>query len=45
MPDILHKFNVHAPVQRVFDTFCTAEGLNAWWTLSASGTPEFGETY
>jgi len=45
MPDIFHKFTVHAPVQRVFDTFCTAEGLNSWWTLSANGAPELGETY
>lgn len=45
MPDILHKFKIQAPIQRVFDAFCTADGLNAWWTLTANGEPQVGEPY
>jgi uncharacterized protein YndB with AHSA1/START domain len=45
MPDILHKFQIAAPPDRVFDAFCSPEGLNSWWTLRSSGKPETGEAY
>lgn len=45
MPDILHKFQIKASPEKVFDTFCSPEGLNSWWTLRASGKPEMGAEY
>jgi uncharacterized protein YndB with AHSA1/START domain len=45
MPDILHKFQIAAPPAKVFDAFCSPEGLNSWWTLRCNGRPEKGELY
>lgn len=48
MPDIEHELVVAAPIDAVFRSFATADGLNAWWTLTASaearpgGRFEFG---
>lgn len=45
MPDIWHKFTVKASPQKVFDAFCTEQGLNSWWTLKSSGHPTLHATY
>jgi hypothetical protein len=45
MPDILHRFEVRAPVSRVFAMFADPRLLSEWWTAEADGVPETGETY
>ena len=45
MPDILHRFQVAAPVSRVFAMFSDPAGLDEWWTLKADGTAEAGAIY
>ena len=45
MPDILHSFHIKAKPDKVFDTFCSPEGLNSWWTLRSSGKPALAESY
>jgi uncharacterized protein YndB with AHSA1/START domain len=45
MADIVHKFPINAPAKKVFDAVSTPEGLDAWWTLRASGEPELGAEY
>ena len=39
MADILQDFPVNAPVERVFETVATPEGLDAWWTKRSAGQP------
>ena len=39
MPDILYRFPISAPVQRVFEAVSLPEGLDSWWTKSSRGTP------
>jgi uncharacterized protein YndB with AHSA1/START domain len=43
--DIVQEFTVKAPQERVFDTFATPKGLDAWWTKTSSGTPAEGSEY
>jgi uncharacterized protein YndB with AHSA1/START domain len=31
MPDILHRFTIDAPPERVHDLIATAEGVERWW--------------
>jgi hypothetical protein len=38
MPDMLHKFQIKAPAQKVFDTYCQAEKFN-------SGRKEFSNHF
>jgi uncharacterized protein YndB with AHSA1/START domain len=45
MADIFHDFPIKAPIERVFRAVSTAEGLDTWWTLRASGTAEEGAAY
>lgn len=45
MPDILHQFKIEAPPQEVFEAFCSARGLNNWWTAQSSGEPRLDNTY
>lgn len=45
MADILHQFNVNAPPQKVFDAFCTSNGLINWWPQRSSGQPKMGQEY
>lgn len=45
MPDILHQFQVAAPVQAVFDAFATPSGLDSWWTLQSEGQPTRDSLY
>ena len=46
MADILQEFTITAPQKRVFEAMATPEGLNRWWTKSATGeakeNAEFG---
>jgi uncharacterized protein YndB with AHSA1/START domain len=32
MPDILHRFTIDAPLERVHDLIATADGVGSWWT-------------
>lgn len=45
MPDILNDFPIAADVARVFHAITTPEGLDAWWTVRASGAPRDGAEY
>lgn len=45
MADILHQFRIEAPAEKVFEAFCSARGLNDWWTARASGEPKVDEVY
>jgi uncharacterized protein YndB with AHSA1/START domain len=45
MPDILHDFPIAAPIARVFDAISSPAGLDAWWTLGASGEVRVGADY
>ena len=45
MPDILHDFPINAPPARVFGVLCSSDGLSAWWTKAAAGTPGVGSRY
>lgn len=45
MPDILHRFTVAAPPERVAEMLLTPEGLNAWWTETARGRAARGARY
>lgn len=48
MPDIRHRVEISAPVERVFAAASTPEGISSWWTRdgvsgsgAAGGTLEF----
>ena len=45
MPDILHRFQVSAPVPRVFAMFSDPAGLDEWWTMTSAGVADAGEIY
>lgn len=45
MPHIFHNFPINAPLEKVFAAISTPQGLDCWWTKSASGIPALGETY
>jgi uncharacterized protein YndB with AHSA1/START domain len=45
MADILHDLPIRASIERVFRAVSTAEGLDTWWTLRATGTPHEGAEY
>jgi uncharacterized protein YndB with AHSA1/START domain len=36
MPDILHRFTIDAPNERVHDLIATKEGVERWWTGHAN---------
>lgn len=40
MADILQQLTIKAPQERVFEMFATPQGLDRWWTKTASGKPE-----
>jgi len=42
MVDILHRIGVVAPLDDVYRTVATPEGLAAWWTTETTGTGEVG---
>jgi uncharacterized protein YndB with AHSA1/START domain len=39
MPDILHRFTIDAPPERVHDLIASKEGVERWWT----GHPNSGD--
>ncbi len=43
--DILHDFPIDAPPDPVFHAVTSPEGLDRWWTLSSSGTPDAVSEY
>lgn len=45
MADINHIFSINESQKRVFEVIGSAEGLAAWWTLTAVGMPGPGEIY
>lgn len=45
MPDILQDFPIAVPASRVYEAVSSPTGLNQWWTMSASGTPQLGNHY
>ena len=45
MTEIHYQFPVRASAARVFAAIATPEGLDAWWTLQASGSPGAGNVY
>lgn len=45
MADILHRFPIKAPVERVFRAISTPAGLDTWWTSRSTGKPRVGEVY
>ena len=45
MPNIHHEFPVTGSRQHVFEAITRPGGLNAWWTLRASGIPEKSARY
>jgi uncharacterized protein YndB with AHSA1/START domain len=45
MPDILHDVWIQSKIEDVFRGITTPEGLDRWWTLKSTGTPEVGSTY
>ena len=42
MPDILHDFPIRATPATVFAAVSSPAGLDAWWTLGASGEANVG---
>ncbi len=45
MAHIIQEFTVKAPVERVFQTMGTPQGLARWWTDTSSGEPQEGAEY
>ncbi|MBC7843970.1 MAG: SRPBCC domain-containing protein [Gemmatimonadaceae bacterium] len=45
MADILHDLPIAAPVAAVFAAVSSPAGLDAWWTLGASGEARVGADY
>lgn len=43
--DILHDFPIAAAPTRVFEAITTPAGLDQWWTVRSSGTPQPGTEY
>jgi uncharacterized protein YndB with AHSA1/START domain len=43
--DISHELVIPAPIDRVFACVSTADGLNAWWTETASAEPRLAGGY
>ncbi len=42
MPDIMHRIEIHAPAERVYEAITTADGLRQWWTRDAAIEPKIG---
>ncbi|MFN0174428.1 MAG: SRPBCC family protein [Saprospiraceae bacterium] len=45
MAKIQHQFIVSAVAEKVFEAFCTPQGLDSWWPLHSAGKPEKGNIY
>ncbi len=42
MADILHKFVIKAPAEKVYEAISTQEGLTGWWAKQAIARAEVG---
>ncbi len=42
---IIHKLNIKAAAQEVFNGVSSPEGLDRWWTKGCTGRPEMGSLY
>ena len=42
MADILHRLNINAAPETVFDAIATPEGIRRWWTDDSTSEPEAG---
>ena len=45
MATIYHDFPVLASLSKIFGVLESAEGLSAWWSLTAAGTPGENELF
>ena len=45
MADIVHRFRIRAPAADVFRGISTPQGLDAWWSKHAEGSPREGGEY
>ncbi len=45
MPDVLHDFPIRATPAAVFAAVSSPVGLDAWWTLGASGEARVGAVF
>ena len=42
MAEILHRLNINAPPETVFDTIATPQGIRLWWTDDSTSEPAVG---
>ncbi len=42
---ILHDFPIAVPPASVFEAISSPAGLDQWWTMKSSGTPQVGTEY
>jgi len=42
MAEILHKFEIRAPRDRVYSAVTTQDGLASWWTRATKAEPKVG---
>ncbi|MFZ1751812.1 MAG: SRPBCC domain-containing protein [Saprospiraceae bacterium] len=45
MADIFFNFPINAPIDKVYNTVSTPEGLDKWWTKASKGNVAIGETF
>ncbi len=45
MANIFHCFPINAPIDKVFDTISTHNGLDKWWTKTSLGEAAIGERF
>lgn len=45
MTDIIHRFQINSPVEEVFRAISSPDGVSHWWSLNASGVPDFDQEY
>jgi len=42
MKSILHRLEINAPLEKVYEAITTQEGLSGWWTPETKAKPELG---
>ncbi len=42
MKSILHRLEINAPREKVYEALTTQQGLSGWWTPETKATPEVG---
>ncbi len=45
MAEIFHHFIINAQIKKVFEGISTPDGLDRWWSKSATGNPKLGNDY